>query len=101
MQWRSFSQNIFKGALAHLHIVYKAIFSKLESNNKLIFPCSFLMIINIVTSCLHRFNNIFNVIIPYFNIHPYIHALKVTLRKYPEEAKQNELFKVLKQEKHI
>lgn len=59
------------------------------------------MIINIVTSYLHKFNNTFNVIIPYFNIHPYIYAPKVALEKYPEEARQNELFKVLKQEKHI
>lgn len=38
---------------------------------------------------------------PIFNIYSYIHALKVTLGKYPEEAKQNELFKVLMQEKHV
>lgn len=36
-----------------------------------------------------------------FNIHSYIHALKVTLGKYFEEAKQNELFKVLMREKHV
>lgn len=59
------------------------------------------MIISIVTSYLYGFTNIFNVMISYFNIHSYIHALKVTLGMYPEEAKQNELFKVLMQEKHV
>lgn len=39
--------------------------------------------------------------ISHFNIHSYIHTLKVTLEKYSEEAKQNELFKVLMQEKHV
>lgn len=84
-----------------MHIVYEAIFKKLNNHNEPVFLCSFLVNISIAVSCLYRFTNIFSAVISYFNIHSYIHTLKVTLEKYPEEAKQNELFKVLMQEKHV